>query len=311
MFLGGRVDKPFKSILEQASLLESRGVCIDSETPDILMREGYYSVVNGYKDPFLDKAASVAAGDDKYVIGTKFSDIYNLFKFDRKLRLLMFGRFSVAEETLKTVVSYRFSERHIGEIEPYLNPANYAADKRHVERLISEFNDALGRNRSRPPRKKLYLDHYVLNHDEVPLWVIMKYMTLGQAFKFYCFQPEAIRNAVAKTFSDLYAACHTEPVFISQKRLRLAFDHIKDFRNICAHDERLYCARVSPSADVAIGDVVKDLRLVLSEAEYSDFLAECMAMVSALSEDINPSVMESVVGCMRMSSVEETLATNE
>ena len=111
----------------------------------------------------------------------------------------------------------------------------------------------------------------------------MKYMTLGQAFKFYCFQPESVRNDVAKTFSTLYANCHAKPILITQRRLRLAYDHIKDFRNICAHDERLYCARVAPSLDTAIGDVVKDLQLVLSKAEYVNFLTEYLRMMPALA----------------------------
>ena len=43
------MDKPFKTVEEQVALLESRGMATDSNTPDILLREGYYSVVNGYK----------------------------------------------------------------------------------------------------------------------------------------------------------------------------------------------------------------------------------------------------------------------
>ena len=41
------MDKPFKTVEEQVALLESRGMATDSNTPDILLREGYYSVVNG------------------------------------------------------------------------------------------------------------------------------------------------------------------------------------------------------------------------------------------------------------------------
>lgn len=186
------MDKPFKTIEEQIKLIESRGMMTDDSTPGILLREGYYSVINGYKAPFIDKAATATAGDDRYSPGSKFSDIYSLFRFDRALRLLLFGRFSIAEETLKTIASHCFSQAHTGEREPYLDPANYDAEKHQVTRLISDFETALGRNPRRQPKHKLYLQHYVSNHDEVPVWVIMKYMTLGQAFKFYCFQPESV-----------------------------------------------------------------------------------------------------------------------
>lgn len=305
------MDKPFKTVEEQVALLESRGMATDSNTPDILLREGYYSVVNGYKAPFIDRDASAAAKDDRYLPGSKFEDVYSLFRFDRELRLLLFGRFSIAEETLKTVAAYCFSKVHAGQHEPYLDPANYDAETHQVARLISDFETALGRNPRRQPKRKLYLDHYVSNHDEVPIWVIMKYITLGQAFKFYCFQPESVRNDVAKTFSTLYANCHAKPILITQRRLRLAYDHIKDFRNICAHDERLYCARVAPSLDTAIGDVVKDLQLVLSKAEYVNFLTEYLRMMPALAKDISPEVMNQVLNDMKMSPVGEAFLVNE
>lgn len=49
------MDKPFKSIAEQIAILESRGLECDYDTRLVLEREGYYPVVNGYKDLFLDQ----------------------------------------------------------------------------------------------------------------------------------------------------------------------------------------------------------------------------------------------------------------
>ena len=48
--------KPFKTIEEQIAILESRGLIIDSrETARrFLTRNNYYSLVNGYKEFFLD-----------------------------------------------------------------------------------------------------------------------------------------------------------------------------------------------------------------------------------------------------------------
>ena len=106
------MDKPFKTIAEQENILRSRGMETSSSTQEILMREGYYSVVNGYKDPFIDKQKSRENGHDVFIDGTTFDDLYELFKFDRELRLTLFKYFSMAEETLKTTSSYVFCERH-------------------------------------------------------------------------------------------------------------------------------------------------------------------------------------------------------
>lgn len=113
------MDKPFKSITEQIAILESRGLKCDNDTRLVLEREGYYPVVNGYKDLFLDQRDG--SGQEVFVKGTKFSDIYRLFEFDRTLRLLMFEYFNKAEAVLKTVCSYRFAMAHKDNPEAYLD----------------------------------------------------------------------------------------------------------------------------------------------------------------------------------------------
>ena len=87
-----------------------------------------------------------------------------------------------------------------------------------------------------------------------------------------------MRNSIAKSFSDLYSVTHEIDKRISPRRLRLAYDYIKDFRNICAHDERLFCARVSPSHDVNLIGVLSDLELVLTCPTFV-FLGKLLATI--------------------------------
>ena len=120
------MDKPFKSIAEQIAILESRGLECDNDTRLVLEREGYYPVVNGYKDLFLGQRED--SGQEFFTKGTKFSDIYRLFEFDRSLRLLMFEFFNKAEAVLKTVCSYQFAMAHKDNPEAYLDKGSYRAD---------------------------------------------------------------------------------------------------------------------------------------------------------------------------------------
>ena len=75
----------------------------------------------------------------------------------------------------------------------------------------------------------------------------------------------------------------------------LAYDHIKDFRNICAHDERLFCARVSPSRDVNLVGVLSDLELVLTEDDYKmlrrNMLLDALKWSDELSNDASANVL--------------------
>lgn len=284
------MDKPFKTIDEQASILKSRGLDVTGAKL-VLAREGYYSVVNGYKDIFIDKERTAATGQDVYQAGASFADLYRLFTFDRDLRLTMFRYFAEAEAALKTQCAYRVSEAHKESAECYLDPATYRPERSYRDR-ISRFIDELKQVLNKPPYenrgfKRSYIEHYVKEHGEVPLWVLTNYLMLGQAFRLYDFQPEPMRNAIAKGFSELHESSYGEAVRISPRRLRLAYDHIKDFRNICAHDERLYCARVSPSADVSLVDLFKDMRLVLTRDEYDKMRQDVMWLLVSLMKDLD------------------------
>lgn len=70
--------KPYRSVDEQLRILRSRGMAVDAGAGHVLRREGYYPIVNGYKDLFLDRKACLTAGDDRYGTGARFDDLYTL-----------------------------------------------------------------------------------------------------------------------------------------------------------------------------------------------------------------------------------------
>ncbi|MCI9495802.1 MAG: Abi family protein [Adlercreutzia mucosicola] len=281
------MDKPFRTIEEQIAILNSRGVATDESAPEVLVREGYYSMVHGYKDLYLDPEAIAAANEDVFHEGTTFRDIYRLFQFDRALRQTFFKYFAIAEASLKSLCAYHFAEAHQDEPESYLNADNYDEEQCvYASWLIGDFKSALARNPHKRPQPKAYLQHYLKNHDEVPLWVLLRYMTLGQTFKFYCYQTESMRNKIAKGFAVLYELSYGEKINISPRRLTQAHDHIKDFRNICAHEERLYCARVSPGHDISVVDVLSDLQLVLPKDETTRLTNDILDLLTSIEEDM-------------------------
>lgn len=309
------MDKPFKMIDEQIALLRSRGVEVDFATGRVLEREGYYSVVNGYKDVFIDRVASAEAGDDRYKQGTKFNDMHRLFVFDRDLRLAMMRYFHIAEVTLKTVCAYEFTKAHAGEREPYLDPRNYRKDgdyPRKAASLVGRLESMLGRRTGTSvDRRKPYLVHYVANHEEVPLWVLTNYMTLGQIFKFSEYQQESMRNTIAHSFSNLYNETHESPLRLHDRDLNLAFSHVKDFRNICAHDERLYCARVSPSRDTSFADVVGDLGLLLTKEEDVGMIKTVLELMTDAVNDIGRRFTPDLLKAMGIDSIDKVFLIRE
>lgn len=86
------MDKTFKNYDEMLELLRSRG--IDLSTSDLrgrakvlLQHNGYYNLINGYKEPFLLRDELGKPVDpEAYAPGTTVEDIYQLYSFDRNLR---------------------------------------------------------------------------------------------------------------------------------------------------------------------------------------------------------------------------------
>lgn len=302
------MDKPFKTLNELIALMDSRGLKTDKNTGFILKREGYYAVVNGYKDLFIDASAKQsAAGEDRYKEGTEFTELYSLFVMDRHLRNILFRYITLAEATLKTVATYEFCAVHKDNNEAYLDKANYRSDGRYpdlIPTLIGEMNSILGRKK-KPTRNKLYLDHYINKHDNVPLWVIMNNLDLGQAFRFYDYLPESIRFTIARSFQALYKETHAQGKRITHKDLKDAFDHIKDFRNRCAHDERLYCARIDKSKSTTFKNVIDDLELVLTANQFNKLTNSIAETVKEATAEIHTVNSNDILALMGYSSFEE------
>lgn len=150
---------------------------------------------------------------------------------------------------LKSVATYKFCAAHKDSNETYLDKKTYCSDGKRpdcIPALIGEMSRILDWT-GKPKRNEPHLDHYINKHDNVPLWVIMNNLYLGQAFRFYDYLPESIRLPIERRLQALYVETHFEVKRITHKDLKNAFGHIEDFRNKCAHDERLYCAQIDKS----------------------------------------------------------------
>lgn len=300
---GVSVHKPYTDIDEQIGILRSRGLATSEETAYALRREGYYSIVNGYKDPFLDTRQSDR--EERYVTGTTFDQLYTLFRFDRRFRELMFKAILQAEATFKTTCAQEFTRVHADQVNPYLDAGNYG-NPPEAGNLIAVFNKIL--HPRNPDRIKSYIRHYVENFDgEVPLWVLGNDLTLGQALWFYQKIPDDIRNSIADGFSLLYESTHDRPRRITTRRLERIYTRLTYFRNICAHDERLYCSHRDGRTNESVYQAMQDLGYVMDSDRYALFLIETAGLLHELHKRL-PDQYEGICRLMGMNDTGKPLS---
>lgn len=269
-------DKPFATIEKQLEILKRRGVVCDERTRAALMREGYYAIVNGYKGPFLDAAASAQAKEDRYLPGTTFADIYMLFRFDRDLRALTFRSLMMVETMLRSLMSYSFSEVHKA-TEAYLKPgcytdaANYLrGERRHagdLEWMVDMLErHARGVEADEPgggDGSDVRVAYYRDVHGGVPLWVLFTELSFGNLKYFFALMKPEEQKAVCRRLAEL---CGGD--VLARNALYDRLEVMVDARNICAHEERLYNAKLG-EADLGFAELAAILRESLPEPDKS------------------------------------------
>lgn len=291
--------KEFKTIDQLVELMESRGIATNEDTALTLKRESYYAIINGYKAPFLDREAMKSSADDIYLKGTTFQQIYDLFMFDRHLRELTFPYLTAAESVLKNAFVYAFCERN-RDTEAYLERSNYTSAKdmlvpkpyhgnkteehtTNMANLMKILNGKLGNQK----RMRPFVRHYLNAYGKVPLWVLQNDLTFGNMAHFYQLQKRGVQNAACKIVGEISGMS----VRLNPHDLLRAFDVLVGFRNICAHDERLYCATVKGAK---FADMFDELNVVLPEKDTHAMVGALGSLVRAYRGRISDKVLAQV-----------------
>lgn len=295
--------KPYKSLDEQIAILRSRGMIVHDSAAHALRREGYYSIVNGYKDLFLD-ANLKRTNEEHYLPGTTFDDLFALFSFDRQLRGLLFEGITQAEASLKAACAHEFTKLHPDEVNPYLIPDNYSQSRRSsamtlINRVFTKILELDGNPHNKGEYGgKAYIRHCMEDLDgQVPFWVLTNDLSLGQTVWFFQTQTKEVRLAIAESFTALYTDTHAKPRVITIKQLDRIFNRLVFFRNLCAHDERCYCAHYDNRLNESLFQVIHDLQYLLDKSSYIEFAKRITALLDSIMSAI-PQQSKSICKAM-------------
>ena len=242
--------KPFLTYEEQIDKLEFEKNLIISKREYarfMLQHIGYFGLISGYKEPFKNKTTK------KYKDGTKFEDIVALYKFDENLRELFLKYILRLERHIKSLTSYYFTEKY-GELQAqYLSGKNFINEKKHltdVSRLIEKLDDLANNNTDYP-----YINHQRKEYNNVPLWVLFNGITFGTLSKFYSLMTQDLKAKVSKNFKS-----------VNEKQLEQFLTVITKFRNVCAHNERLYS--YTTRDDIPNTEVHKKMNILIKGNNY-------------------------------------------
>lgn len=238
------IDKPFMTYDQLIDKMTEKGLEITDRSFVIeqLKLYSYFALVIGYKGPFKRK-------DGMYKPYTSFEDIFYLFQFDDSLRGLFLRYTLKIENHIKSLISYAFCSEYGESQQEYLNVNNYNYVARYqdgINQLVSKLSKL-----AKGDTDYLYINHQYIHHKNVPLWVMMKALTLGTVSKMYSFLKQSIQADVSKEFKGIH-----------EGMLIRMLDLLSRVRNVCAHNERLFDYRYQKGS---ISDTTVHSSLAISQ----------------------------------------------
>ncbi|MBQ9886306.1 MAG: Abi family protein [Lachnospiraceae bacterium] len=220
--------KPFLTYTQQINKLiyEKHLIISDIKKAQEKLRDvGYFTLIGGYKTLFLDPMTRVYRED------THFEDIYNLYEFDNRLHELFFRHLCQIEKKMRNLISYAFCEVYGERQSAYLSTSNYnysRKNQRGINKLVKMMSQLANSNTDYD-----FLIYQRRVYQNVPLWVLVNAMTFGQISKMYAFLPASIRSKISHNY-----------VHVSERELEQYLKVLVLYRNVCAHNERLFSHKV-------------------------------------------------------------------
>lgn len=211
--------EPSLSSEAHLTLLESRGLAVHDRTRALhyLKYIGYFRLT-GYAKYFRED------GSDNFKNGTTFNNIFDHYKFDRKLRMLVMDVLKRIEIAIRVVISNHMSQKYGSHW--FMDESHFASPTEHAS-MLDGIKSSIDKNNQEQMIKQYYDNH--CEPDLPPSWIVCEIMSMGFWSRVYSnIKTRDDRNSIAKHFG-------------LNVPLMESFLHcLTSVRNVCAHHGRLW-----------------------------------------------------------------------
>lgn len=206
---------------EQIENLISLGLEIEdgNYAKNVLNRVSYYRLIKAYSITLKE--------DGKYIEGTTFKNIVDLYLFDMEFRHILFSFIEHIEVYLRAVITNYFSLKY-GNF-GYKDIENYKK-KNFQKSTLKELEREINRNEKSP-----FIHNFKENYEggEIPFYAAIEVASFGTLSRMYKNMENEDKREIAKIFDVDYTY------------LESWIENLSYVRNICAHYGRLYGAKLT------------------------------------------------------------------
>lgn len=224
-----RYSKPYLSIDEQIDLLKQRGLEIDMPDASNYLRTIGFFRLSSYLHPLLEHPKE----NNIFKKGAKFSQAVYLYRFDRKLRFLLFSqidKIEVATRALMIEKGVPFTKDDY-----WLIDEKYYSDKELFKQSIG-----LLKKEWRLSKEDFAVKYKMKYEDYPPSWVLIELVSMGILSNLYInLNSDVLKKQIAGEFGL--------PSVVFESWLF----SLSGIRNICCHHARLW-NRTIPNAPILL-----------------------------------------------------------
>lgn len=212
--------KPYSTPKEIVQILKRRGMHFNDEgkAESYLMNIGYHRL-SAYIFPFYKSPKSDLVLKD----GTTFEQVMTLYRFDKKLRIVLFNEIEKIEVAIRSVLAnigcQEFGDKY------WITKAEYFANADKFRQTLAVIEKELAAS------KEEYIENFKQNYieDYPPAWMITEVLSFGNLNYIYS---NIASNRLRKLISDYFGL--KPQVFTSWLTV------LANLRNMCCHHARVW-----------------------------------------------------------------------
>ena len=220
-----KYDKQPLTFAAQAAQLCQRGLKADPQVLVQRLKATNYYRFTSYLYTFRDQG-------ENYRSGTTLEQVWDLYRFDHGLRLLLLDAIETIEVHARTQLAYHFAHAH--DAFAYLDPAclpNFDRSRDDFGSWEHKLSEQVSRSRGKKGREdfivhfdRKYGDHHAMP----PVWMMVELMDFGSVLSFY----RGVSNDIRRELAAALGLSHK----VTLNWLLV----LNSVRNRCAHHARLW-----------------------------------------------------------------------
>lgn len=254
------VNKQIENLIGLGLKIENRDYA-----KSVLNRVSYYRLIKAYSLTLKE--------EKKYIEGTAFENIVELYLFDMEFRHILFSVIEHIEVHLRAVIANYFSLKYgnfgYKDIENYRN-------KNFQKSTLKELEREINRNQKSP-----FIHNFKENYEggEIPFYAAIEVSSFGTLSKMHKNMKNEDKREIAKVFNVDYIY------------LESWIENLSYVRNICAHYGRLYNAKLTKTprlyreylklgiSNNTIFASILNLKILANENYYKKFYHDLFSII--------------------------------